>query len=363
MCKDVKGFIDYVCQKREVADPLFRVGIDGGQGFVKVCLNIIDTRSLSDVPCSREKGTFKDSGVKKLFILGIVEDKCEMYENLREILQNLHFKLSKEFCLAGDLKVCNIVAGLQSHSSKYPCTWCYATAPYAKKAKLRTLGQIQDYYESYVNDGRKNAKKYFNCVHEPLINGERSDEMLDLIPPPSLHLMLGVVNTLLDKLHEKWNQAYTWAANQGIVKKNYHGGQMEGNACRKLLKKAHILQTALPRRLAKFAHAMSHFDQVVNACFKSELKSDFLIKIERFRKSYMKLGINVTPKVHAVFEHVGEFCKRRKMGLARYAEQASESVHYDFLHQWKWCKCETSHPNYDQNLCSCVVKYNSKHIF
>ena len=137
---------------------------------------------------------------------------------------------------------------------------------------------------------------------------------------------------------------------------------MEGPACHALLKKVHVLELALPRRLTKFATTLSCFDKVVTACFKHELEPDYLVKIERFRTSYLKLGINITPKVHAVFDHVGEFCKKKNMGLAKFAEQASESVHRDFLQEWNRCKCDVSHPDYAKTLCECVVRYNSKHL-
>lgn len=358
MCKDVKGFVDYICRKREIADALYRVGIDGGQGFLKVCINIIDTRS--DV--SRKKQAYRDSGVKKLFILSVVQDKCEMYENLREILQNLHLTLSMEFILAADLKLCNIVAGIGNHSSKYPCTWCYATSPYTKRARFRTLGEIKWYHTLYVNGGRQDAMKYYSCINEPLITGDDGDRMLDLIPPPSLHLMLGVVNTLLDQLQKRWDQAYTWAANNNIVKKNYHGGTMEGKQCKKLLRKAHLLEQVLPENVKNFARAMLRFADVYTSCFQNELKPNFLIEIERFRRSYMLLGINITPKVHAVFDHVGEFCARKNTALAKYAEQASESVHHDFKDEWKHFKCDRSSENYAKRLRRCVVRYNSKHV-
>ena len=361
-CKDVKGFVDYVCQKREVADAFFRPGIDGGKGFVKVCLNVIDKSLTSHVGSSRKKDKYKDSGVKKIFILAVVEDKCEMYENLREILQHLHLHISKEWCLAGDLKVCNIIVGIGSHTSKYPCTWCYATAPYVKRAKFRTLGEIKWWHTLYVKGGRKNAQKYFNCINEPLITGDDDDRIIDIIPPPQLHLKLGVCNTLLDKLHKRWDVAYTWAASKGIVHKNYHGGKMEGHACDRLLQRAPDLEEVLPEHLKKFARAMSRFDNVIKSCFGKELKPNFLIEIERFRTSYMSLGINVTPKVHAIFDHVGDFCARRNTGLSIYAEQASESLHYDFNHFWNHCKYPESHPKYSEKLCSCVVRYNGKHL-
>ena len=127
-----------------------------------------------------------------IIILGIVQDKCEVYDNLRELLTNLKLNGALDYVLAADLKVCNVMAGIGSHSSTYPCTWCYATSPYTKSAKSRTLGDTQDYYKDYVTNGRKNAPKYFNCIYEPLIKGKATDEMIDLIPPPSLHLLIGV---------------------------------------------------------------------------------------------------------------------------------------------------------------------------
>ena len=137
---------------------------------------------------------------------------------------------------------------------------------------------------------------------------------------------------------------------------------MEGPTCKRLLDQADILETDLPRHLKKFARTMTLFNVVVKSCFENELDPNFLIHIERFRKSYMSLGVRITPKVHVVFQHVGEFCKRKSEGLSKYAEQASESVHYDFYNVWKCFKCHETHQDYADKLCSCVVRYNSMHV-
>ena len=42
----------------------------------------------------------------------------------------------------------------------------------------------------------KDAKKHGNVVHPPLLRGEPNQLVLDLLPPPELHLMLGSVNTI-----------------------------------------------------------------------------------------------------------------------------------------------------------------------
>ena len=48
----------------------------------------------------------------------------------------------------------------------------------------------------------------------------------------------------------------------------------------------------------------------------------------------MALGIPVTPKVHAVIHHVGQFRELKKRDLGPWSEQASEAVHSDFLKLW-----------------------------
>ncbi len=56
------------------------------------------------------KDRFLDSGVKHLFIVGIVHDIPENCENLK-LLRELKLE-SISFCLATDLKLCNILTGL-----------------------------------------------------------------------------------------------------------------------------------------------------------------------------------------------------------------------------------------------------------
>ena len=70
---------------------LFPIGIDGGGGFFKVCLNIIVRENADDLKSppkkkQTKKATFKDGGVKKLVVIGIVEEILETYFNVKTIL-------------------------------------------------------------------------------------------------------------------------------------------------------------------------------------------------------------------------------------------------------------------------------------
>ena len=68
---------------------------------------------------------FKNTGVKRLFIISIMNNCQENYENLSEIWKLLNLN---DFygIFSVDLKVANIITGLQSHTSSSPCTWCDA---------------------------------------------------------------------------------------------------------------------------------------------------------------------------------------------------------------------------------------------
>ena len=64
---------------------------------------------------------------------------------------------------------------------------------------------------------------------------------------------------------------------------------------------------------------------------------------------------HVTPKVHAVFFHVEDFCASVNDGLGPWSEQSSESVHHDFGVLWQDFKVKSiDHPNYRTKLLSCV---------
>ena len=76
----------------------------------------------------------------------------------------------------------------------------------------------------------------------------------------------------------------------------------------------------------------------------------------------MKLGISVTPKVHAVMHHVDDFCEMTGRGLGSWSEQTGESVHHDINETWKKFKInDVERPVYAEHLLKAVSMYNSKH--
>ena len=149
-CKNVTDFIRYIKKKRDVSDVHLKFGIDGGGGFLKVCLSIqhIGTEEVSVEGKNKRRKLqegiankkFKDSGVKKIFILALAPYAQENYENVHQLWNMLSIN-QFSYTIATDLKLGNILAGLMSHSSMYPCTWCFVNKKELhERGEFRTIG-------------------------------------------------------------------------------------------------------------------------------------------------------------------------------------------------------------------------------
>lgn len=194
ICTDVKGLLIAICGKRQgTGREAVRIGIDGGGGFLKICANLTksedDLRSPTQSPAKKKASRqCCDTGVKKLMILCLINDIPETYDNVKLLLESLLLD-EIAFTVASDLKLANILTAIQCHSCAHPCTYCDASPPWSNKGKVRTLGRNHENYRKFHVNGAN-----LNCVHPPLLNNPDETEILDLIPPPELHILLGVVN-------------------------------------------------------------------------------------------------------------------------------------------------------------------------
>ena len=185
-----------------------------------------------------------------------------------------------------------------------------------------------------------------------------------------------MINRLFDHLQDQLKKvgsdisAYDWAEKLGMTRQRLHGGQYNGPQCAKLLKNLDILREILGIEMNKdcikcIVLAFEAADEVKTACFGQVVMPNYQDKIKSFRIAYMKLGITVTPKVHALLVHVHQFLESKKgQGLGVWSDQASESVHQNFSALWvnSCYKRDLVHSKYASQLLNCVVTYNSRHI-
>ncbi|KAJ8675724.1 hypothetical protein QAD02_011510 [Eretmocerus hayati] len=210
---------------------------------------------------------FKDSGVKKLFILALAPCTQESYTNLKLLWDALNIN-SCEGTIATDLKLANLLGGLMQYSSKYPCTWCDACKENLRVwGNPRTIKNVRDNYKKWTESGSKKSErmKYKNCVHLPLFTGPDDRPYLEIIPPPELHFMLDVGSTVYSHMLKEFEtDALTRAASCNVQREITHGGpEFKRNSCKKLLKRVDSLRANCDKNCLKYGLAFEDFQKCV----------------------------------------------------------------------------------------------------
>ena len=129
-----------------------KLGIDGGQGSLKVTLSLTlkpDSHDASWSPPSKRflysdgygSGDFKVSSVHKSLILALVPTMNESYVNLKMLLDKLNLN-SLEYSLSQDIKVMLQTLGKQPAACSHPCPYCETSKPDMLKAPNNTLASL-----------------------------------------------------------------------------------------------------------------------------------------------------------------------------------------------------------------------------
>ena len=188
---DLCNFFDLVLQKRLLENSkslLVKVGIDNRGGFLKICLSVFDMDNLVSGSKVALSNKFKDSGVKKVFLVAAVSDVLENYQNVKKLWLKLGLQnRDRRFTIATDLKLCNIILGMMLHSNCRPCCWCSVEkSDLRKKGTQRTIAFLKslfwDYFEANTN--KKAAKYYDNVIHLPIVfnNLDNNTPVIEVLP-------------------------------------------------------------------------------------------------------------------------------------------------------------------------------------
>jgi hypothetical protein len=195
VCTDIDALLERVFLIRQQGPGVIvKISVDCGGGFLKFSLSSF---YLHESHNSRTVSKFISSGAHRAIIIGIAPDTQENYENVKIMwhscgLEQLHFPIT----IACDLKLANIILGLMSHSSAHPCSWCTAEKHRLQDlGETRTVGLLRDSFLSHQSAGGKRecAKQFGNVVRPCLPSAPPTTPVLQLIPPPELHLMTGAV--------------------------------------------------------------------------------------------------------------------------------------------------------------------------
>ena len=108
-----------------------------------------------------------------------------------------------DYVTAVDCKLANILLGLSGHGGKFACLYCEAPKG-LEIGRTRTYGRILECGSNYRLSGSnpKGMQEFANVINTPLIKMNPDQEIIDAVPPPELHLLMGSTNVNLELLRQ-----------------------------------------------------------------------------------------------------------------------------------------------------------------
>ena len=420
-CNDVQGLLEFIREKRGFhpnTEYFIKVGIDAGQGFLKISCTLEKVMSVESSPGKKKQRStysqgmcpekFKDGGVNKLIVLVMAQNAQESYHNLKSMLDLLQLDMPHKLCF--DMKCGLKCLGLGTATSKYPCMYCelpkddFAGSDFEVQiGKMRDFGSIIRNAENYQRKVAKkpnrktklSSKNDFSCENTPIVSYSlvtKTTLILDHAPPMQLHLFLGLGNDLFEALKaaiqelmenglwilEMWVKPLGYKlhvlaeseddddsddedSDKKDKKENLTGKQIE-----KLLDTIYRLEMFLGKDspVQQYVDTFYALKEVKEACFGKIVYDDYKDAILKLISCWEKLELSVTPKAHIVFCHVPQFIEKYGKGLGVYAEHVFESVHGHFKDYWvkRGYKRRIGATDYNQQLLKCVTAYVSEHV-
>lgn len=318
----------------------FKIGIDRGQQFLKVSLQYI--------------GSNKNS-VSQCLIIAVAEAKESNY-NFKAIaellkLQDLINKYEDKFLFVSDMKALQLMVGIKGGRSTYPCLWCHFNG--RKKCNID---------ETY--DVRRDNTLGRNS--DPVFDLENFGSFYGL---PMLHLLLGLVNTILKRIFKKMNEEEKLKyqkvfVDNGICSTDYFVNEgeinLEGNGCRKILQNVDLFKPG--RKYGKLYQPIISFSLFRSAYLEEQIdKTKFNLSLAEFIKDFKTSGMQPTLKLHILNTHLKDILeKNEEVCFLDYTEEALESSHRAFKGYWegKHYKRSQNNKNYEKNLLNCLFLYN-----
>nr|XP_047132520.1 uncharacterized protein LOC124811227 [Hydra vulgaris] len=367
--KDPVSLVNHVCIARglEVENVIIRIRIDSGQGSLKIIINVFNREVNYD---SKET---KNTGVNKVIILAFAKNVCESHTNLQILIEKTKLNNLK-FYLAADLKLCNIVLGLSGHGGKYSCLFCDGDK--TNLGELRTFNMLKNTYKNFAESGFKKSSMqlYKNVIHPCLLVESGEMYVLDVIPPPELHLMMKII-TEISNVFCKEPDVALWLKKHGIIWHGYNGGGLDGRNANKIRKLLPNLEKFILDNFSSYypvVELLKSFSSVVNMCFGMKLHDGYADAIATYirklkeNQEYVKTTFNhnlsMGWKGHIIEHHLVMFLNRTKLPLGVFSEQCSESVHHNMLKTLSRFSTSEFRENHGELLRKAIVEYSSHRI-
>ena len=214
----------------------------------------------------------------------------------------------------------------------------------------------------------------FSVCNDSILRPAGSDtsdvEVIDLCPPCSLHLKLGVNEALahLDKQMDE-NQLKIFLKGLNIEYEPYFGGRtLEGKEVSKVLKNVNLLEEIISPTYKPFTNFLHAYAAVVKSQFQVSLQdswqedtNNFGVRLAELQKAFP--SVRMTPKWHIILNHVPEWLMRNNRGLGQVSEQEVEDTHSQFEKVWaKYRVKSVLNPIYINNYYRAVTDHNTTNL-
>ena len=213
--------------------------------------------------------------------------------NLRIILEKLNLQDVK-FSAAFDLKCARAVFRISSHAGKKACLLCEGDSSEVC-GKLQTFGSLDYWYQRYTveNSSRKsNMKHFMNVIYPRILYLDEDPETLiqHLVPPPELHILIGIVTTLGCLLMDLWPGFDNFLKNSGVLQRGYQSRGWDGNYSNQILKCVDELEKVVLYEypaLVPIVQCFKDFKVVKDSCFGRTLEPEYQQAILKFKNSFL----------------------------------------------------------------------------
>ena len=340
------------------------LGADGGQGKLIVTLAVIPKNEKSGKERKRDKkleNKYKSTSTHRVMVVGRVDSIPETHHNLKTLLEKLNLpELSHTFARSADLKLVDILLGIQSCTSIHSCPYClgYKVDKFGKKTngkglwkgtfEARTWGNLnghQGLWAETAANKRNLLKHFFNVEFPPIyvMRGQENLPISEVYPPEHLHIgILGPVNDTLEWLEARLDSESNKPIEKFKKKHNMKGGGPGGDLNGPVLKALMANKNNQLDELDKICKAYENFDMftahIKNLSDVNDIVTSKNLYIELVQEAISNLRINFfkmaeifnlseTLKMHIILDHYEDHMKITGKTLLKTTAEWTESTH------------------------------------
>ena len=169
--RDANEFLNYIAELRCLEKPKVVLGLDGDVRHLMITAVVKEADDYDDPHTEKVDDQISGTSCKRVLILAKADGVPETRANVEIILNTMNLcELQDDFQVVCDLKMLNILLGIQSSSSLFGCPFCEACkiddrgkptnqkgewfySP--EKTPLRTFSNIVEHANAYENEPKK----------------------------------------------------------------------------------------------------------------------------------------------------------------------------------------------------------------